>query len=146
MNYTVSFLYQSDDFEISVGTNHVFEAKNRDEAMEKAATFQHLSDYFTPYYTREADDIVFDVIENEYFDQVFVFEYTFYDKDKGDYLSMALDDGKVLSPVMNPPCYVKLDRSAFLQRYKEHYPNKEVVTFGSMSYGVEETSAKLRVS
>ena len=42
MNYAVSFLYQSDDFEISVGTNHVYEAKNREEAMEKAATLQQL--------------------------------------------------------------------------------------------------------
>jgi len=144
MNYAVSFFYQSDGFEISVGTNHVFEAKNREEAMEKAATLQQLSDYFTPYYATAKEDIVFDVIENEYFDHVSVLEYEFYDETKGDYQSMTLDDGKVLYPVMNPACYVKLDRSAFLQRFKEHYRNKEVVTFGSMSYGVEETSAKLR--
>ncbi|WP_223643433.1 hypothetical protein [Planococcus sp. 4-30] len=144
MNYAVSFVYQSDDFEISVGTNHVFEAKNRQEAMEKATTLQQLSDYFTPYYATAKEDIVFDVIENEYFDHVFIFEYEFYDETKGDYQSMTLDDGKVLYPVMNPACYVKLDRSTFLQRFKEHYRNKEVVTFGSISYGVEETSAKLR--
>lgn len=144
MNYAVSFFYQSDGFEISVGTNHVFEAKNREEAMEKAATLQQLSDYFTPYYAKAKEDIVFDVIENEYFNHVFVFEYEFYDETKGDYQSMTLDDGKVLYPVMNPACYVKLDSSAFLQRFKEHYRNKEIVTFGSMNYGVEETSAKLR--
>ena len=144
MNYAISFLYQSDDFEISVGTNHVFEAKNRQEAMEKAAILQQISDYYTPYYIRAAEDIVFDVIENEYFDQVFVFEYTFYDETKGDYLSMPLEEGKVLYPVMNPACYVKLDRSSFLQRFKKHYRNKEVVTFGSINYGVEETSADLK--
>ena len=144
MNYAVSFLYQSDEFEISVGTNHVFEAPNREEAMKKAASLQQLSDYFSPYYTKAKGDIVFDVIENDYFDQVFVFEYTFYDQTKGDYLTVDVGDGKVLSSVMNPACYVKLDRSAFLQCFKEYYLDKEVVTFGSLSYGVEETSAKLR--
>ena len=83
MNYAGSFLYPSDDFEISVGTNHVFEAKNREEAMEKAAPLQHFSDYFSPYYTSATDDIVFDVIENEYLTRYFYSNTRFTMKPKG---------------------------------------------------------------
>ncbi len=138
--YTTVFSYNEGNFEFLVITNHTFLAENHEKAIEKAAQLQDIPKFFKPYYDKQKDDIVVDMIDNDYFSDVIVSDFQFYDETKGDYEYMKI--GETLYPVGNPEYNIYLTKGQFLTLLKEHYneylQNKEVITFGSICYEVKE--------
>jgi hypothetical protein len=120
--YTIVFDYQEGNFEISIETNYTFNSDSHKKAMEFAEKLQNLICFlFKPYYDKTKEDFVIDIPENEYYDDVFISNFKFYDEAKGDYIHLDLGNGQTLYPDANPDCYVELRKDQFINLLKEHY-------------------------
>lgn len=140
--FNMVFVDQDGNFEITLKPNFVFQAENREAAMKIAERYTHITKNYQYHYDPVAQDIIINIEKNIYFDHVDIVAFKFYDESKGEYLRKTFKDGVTFYPVMNPDCYVNLNKKEFLKLLQEHnqtylqYHDK--LTFGSLSYGVKE--------
>lgn len=144
--YTLVLDYQEGDFVVSIDTNYFFEAKDLTEAKVLGEKINGQIDecFQKVYYDVSKDDMVLEIEENNLFENPSVSKYEYYDKSKGDYLTLDLENGKKLYPVANPDCFSNVDQTRFSELLKNQYEDyfkeerKNILTFGSLSYGVVE--------
>lgn len=147
--FNMVFDYQDGHFELTLKPNFVFQAEDRGAAMKIAKRYAYIAKDFQFHYDPVAQDIIINIEKNIFFDRVDIVAFKFYDESKGEYLRKAFKDGVTFYPVMNPDCYVDLQKEEFLKLLREHnqtylqYHDK--ITFGSLSYGVKEEKVVVSV-
>ncbi|MCU7667697.1 hypothetical protein [Bacillus thuringiensis] len=138
--YTIDFLFCEGNFSMVVNTNHIFEVTSEEAKKKLSSSLEgKISRFLNPYYDKEENKIVIEIIDNGFFDEAWVSNFSYYDETKGEYLNI---DG--LYPVQNPKCETSVSEEEFKtlikNEYKEYLESKECLTFESVSYGVNSVS------
>lgn len=138
-------------FSFDAVIDHVFEAEDRDSAMEKACV---ITDDFNKVMTQNGVKnelwVVFNILtkkfetiipDNNKYKSITLKNFEFYDKTKGPFFPFP-PTGEL--NVMNPECFVSLTEEDFCLKmhieYSVNYGNRDYVTFESFSYNVEEVN------
>ena len=144
INYTVTNFLCNGDFSIDIYTNHVFKANNNEDAMRIASEFvSNLERYIKVFFNKNEQDIKVEIIENEYFDKVYLENFIYYDENKGDYLKEVIN-GHTVYPVCNPVCDIEVNKDEFiellLRDYSKYFEDKTILKFESTAYGVNKVN------
>ncbi|HFK1765672.1 TPA: hypothetical protein ACGXQA_004243 [Bacillus mobilis] len=134
--YTVDFEFCNGNLSFVVNTNHIFMVENNDKKKEWETFYEgEISRCLSLYYHKETEEILIDIIKNDYFDEAWITEFQYYDERKGGYLNFG-----GLHPVQNPKCETKVSKEQFIkilkEEYKEYLELHDILTFESIAYGV----------
>ncbi|MCU5081022.1 hypothetical protein OB985_26185 [Bacillus cereus] len=122
--YTIHFVACDGYFEIIVNTNHVFKAETDEEAKEVANKLEgQIWGFLNPYFDKDKNDIVIDIVHNEYFDKAFITKF-------------IIDDVE------------KINKNQFIEEledeYTEYFIENKILTFESIAYGISDAAISTR--
>lgn len=123
--YTLEFIFQQNNFEISIVTDHCFFASNDEEARLKSmALDRDFSDVFNMYYSLEDSKVIMNILPNELFKRCCITNYAYYER-------------------TNMKLHKNLDENRFDELITEHLINQKEkgrIDFYSCAYSIKELS------
>lgn len=117
--YYICFNLHDGDYSLTVVPNYILAAPDHREALKQASELEHVFNKFVKVeFNVQRDDLIVEVIPNEYFDKVTIHEYLTYEGG-GD-------------AVVTKQQFLVLLKD----NYKEYLAKKKRLTFESNAYGV----------
>ncbi|MBG9730794.1 hypothetical protein ABD87_14965 [Lysinibacillus sphaericus] len=140
-NYTTTFFMNDENFSFDIYTNHIFKAIDDEDALRIASTLESNFDkYIKVSFNKDEKDIIVEIIENGYFNKVYLGNFEYYDETKGEFQKLV-KNGYEVYPVANPDCCVEVGKDEFidllLNHYSEYLIDRPFLTFEAISYNVK---------
>lgn len=144
--YTINFTFSFDYFSITVIPNYIFDVASGEDsekiAWEIAGDLEgKMSDCIKVYYAVDTNEMVIEIKENDYFNQVTISKYTFYDEVKFPLISITFEDGMCLYPVLDENGYIDMSKESFNELLLNRF--KKDTLFDGINYGISRISTTL---
>lgn len=143
--FALELLYCDGFAEIDISTNYIIEADSQEEALSLANKQEYMvSKNISPYYDKCKDEIIIDILDNEYVNLYNVNHFQHIkDNSTGKTETFDTPDGTLtLSPIFDDDDFIKCSEKDFIsylkKNYEEYFKKNKILKFDCISYGVKE--------